>query len=128
MLLPFFKRLLTLRFRKRPRFNARDGVFVIMENSARMNQVHNISMGGLAFDYEDTGFLIGNKSYELKVMTDNDLKLDRIPFKKVSDFAVGEVLYPYRKIKRQTVQFAGLTNSQKSQLKYLIKNNTIGRA
>ena len=128
MLLSYFKRLLTLRFRKRPRFNARDGVFVIMENSARMNQVHNISMGGLAFDYEDTGFLIGKKSNELKVMTDNDLKLDRIPFKKVSDFAVGEVLYPYRKIKRQTVQFAGLTNSQKSQLKYFIKNNTIGRA
>ena len=128
MLLRFFKRLFTFRFRKRPRFNARDGVFVIMENSARMNQVHNISMGGLAFDYEDTGFLIGKKSYELKVMTDNDLKLDRIPFKKVSDFAVGEVLYPYRKIKRQTVQFAGLTNSQKSQLKYFIKNNTIGRA
>ena len=128
MLLSYFKRLLTFRFRKRPRFNARDGVFVIMENSARMNQVHNISMGGLAFDYEDTGFLIGKKSNELKVMTDNDLKLDRIPFKKVSDFAVGEVLYPYRKVKRQTVQFAGLTNSQKSQLKYFIKNNTIGRA
>jgi len=128
MLFRFFKRLLTLRFRKRPRFNARDGVFVIMENSVRMNQVHNISMGGLAFDYEDTGFLIGKKSNELKVMTDKDLKLDRIPFKKVSDFAVGEVLYPYRKIKRQTVQFAGLTNSQKTQLKYFIKNNTIGRA
>ena len=99
-----------------------------MKNSVRINQVQNISMGGLAFDYEDTGVLIGKGSYELKVMTDNDLKLDRIPFKKVSDFAVGEVLYPYRKIKRQTVQFAGLTNSQKSQLKYLIKNNTIGRA
>lgn len=128
MLFRFFKRLLTLRFRKRPRFNARDGVFVVMENSVRMNQVHNISMGGLAFDYEDTGFLIGKKSNELKVLTDKDLKLDRIPFKKVSDFAVGEVLYPYRKINRQTVQFAGLTNSQKSQLKYFIKNNTIGRA
>ncbi len=51
-----------------------------------MNQVHNISMGGLAFDYEDTGFLIGKKSNELKVLTDKDLKLDRIPFKKVSDF------------------------------------------
>ncbi len=92
MLFRFFKRLLTLRFRKRPRFNARDGVFVVMENSVRMNQVHNISMGGLAFDYEDTGFLIGKKSNELKVLTDKDLKLDRIPFKKVSDFAVGEVL------------------------------------
>ncbi len=124
MVLRFLKRLLTFKFRKRPRFSARDGVFVIMENSARMNQVRNISMGGLAFDYEDTGYLIGKGSYELKVMTDKNLKLDRIPFKKVSDFPVGEVLYPYRKIKRQTVQFEGLTNSQKAQLKYFIKNNT----
>ena len=128
MVLSFFKRLLTLRFRKRPRFNARDGVFVIMENSVKMNQVQNISMGGLAFDYEDTGYLVGKGSYELKVLADKNIKLDRIPFKKVSDFPVGEVLYPYRKIKRQTVQFAGLSNSQKTQLRYFIKNNTIGRA
>lgn len=128
MFLRFIKRLLTFRFRKRPRFSARDGVFVIMENSVKKNQVNNISMGGLAFDYEDTGYLLGKGSYELKVLTDKSLALDRIPFKKVSDFAVGEVLYPYRKIKRQTVQFAGLTNAQKAQLRYFIKNNTIGRA
>lgn len=128
MVLHFLKRLLTLKFRKRQRFHARDGVFVMMENSARMNQVQNISMGGLAFDYEDNGYLIGKSSYELKVLSDQNLKLDRIPFKKVSDFPVGEVLYPYRKIKRQSVQFGGLTSSQKAQLKHFIKNNTIGRA
>ena len=128
MMLRFLKRLLTFRFRKRPRFNARDGVFVIMENSLRKNQVHNISMGGLAFDYEDTGYMLGKGSYELKVLADKNRTLDRIPFKKVSDFPVGEVLYPYRKIKRQSVQFAGLTSAQKAQLKYFIKNNTIGRA
>ena len=128
MFLRFLKRLLTFRFRKRPRFSAREGVFVIMENSVKKNQIHNISMGGLAFDYEDTGYLLGKGSYELKVLTDRHTALDRIPFKKVSDFAVGEVLYPYRKIKRQTVQFAGLTNTQKAQLRYFIKNNTIGRA
>ena len=100
----------------------------MMENSASRNQVQNISMGGLAFDYEDTGYLLGKRSYELKVMSDQKLKLDRIPFKTVSDFAVGEVLYPYRKIKRQTVQFAGLTSPQKAQLRHFIKNNTIGRA
>jgi len=128
MIIHFLKRLLTLRFRKRPRFNARDGVYVIMENSARSNQIQNISMGGLAFDYEDTGYLVGQRAYELKVMSDQNLKLDRIPFKRVSDFSVGEVLYPYRKIKRQSVQFGGLTSSQKVQLKHFIKNNTIGRA
>ena len=128
MVLRFLKRLLTLKFRKRQRFHARDGVFVMMENSPRMNQIQNISMGGLAFDYEDNGYLLGKGSYELKVLSDQNLKLDRIPFKKISDFPVGEVLYPYRKIKRQSVQFEGLTSSQKAQLRYFIKNNTIGRA
>lgn len=128
MILRFLKRFFTFKFRKRPRFNARDGVFVIMENSSRVNQIQNISMGGLAFDYEDTGYLLGKGSYELKVMSDRNLKLDRIHFKKVSDFPVGEVLYPYRKIKRQSVQFESLTRSQKAQLRHFIKNNTIGRA
>jgi hypothetical protein len=99
-----------------------------MENSSRKNQVSNISMGGLAFDYEDRGYLSGKGAYELKVLSENDLALERIPFKRVSDFAVGEVLYPKRKIKRQSVKFEGLTNAQKAQLKHLIKHNTIGRA
>jgi hypothetical protein len=128
MFIDFLKRLLTFRFRRRTRFYARDGVYVVLENSAKKNQVSNISMGGLAFDYEDTGYLLGKGSYELKVLSDKNVTLERIPFKKVSDFAVGEVLYPYRKVKRQTVQFAGLTNAQKAQLRFFIKNNTIGRA
>ncbi len=99
-----------------------------MENSAKKTQVSNISMGGLAFDYEDTGYLLGKGAYELKVLSHKNITLERVPFKRVSDFALGEVLYPYRKIKRQSVQFEGLTNIQKVQLRYLIKNNTIGRA
>ena len=128
MFLNFLKRLVTFRFRRCQRFNAREGVYVVMENSARRNQVSNISMGGLAFDYEDTGYLIGKGAYELKVLSDRNVTLERIPFKRITDFAVGEVLYPYRKIKRQSVQFEGLTNAQKSQLRFFIKNNTIGRA
>ena len=85
-------------------------------------------MGGLAFDYEDTGYLLGKGAYQLKVLSDQNITLERIPFKKVSDSAVGEVLYPYRRIKRQSVQFEGLTNAQKAQLRFFIKNNTIGRA
>ena len=127
MFLRFIKRLLMFRFRKRARFSARDGVFVIMENSVKKNQLHNISMGGLAVDYEDTGYLLGKGSYELKVLSDQNRTLDRIPFKIVSDYQVGEVLYPYRKVKRLTVQFNGLTNAQKAQLKHFIKHNTIGR-
>ena len=99
-----------------------------MENSARKNQISNISMGGLAFDYEDSGYLLGKGAHELKVLSENNITLEHIPFKRVSDFAVGEVSYPYRRIKRQSVQFEGLSNAQKAKLKKFIKNNTIGKA
>lgn len=124
----FIKRLLTLRIRKRRRFAAREGVYVVMENSFLKNQVDNISMGGLAFNYEDNGYKLGKGSYELKVIADRGVVLDRVPFKRVCDFPVGEVLYPYRKIKRFSVQFDGLTSAQKTQLKYFLQNNTIGRS
>ena len=100
----------------------------MMENSFLKNQIANISMGGLAFNYEDMGYQLGKGSYELKVVADRNLIVDRIPFKRISDYSVGEVLYPYRKIKRQSVQFDSLTSVQKAQLKFFIRNNTIGRA
>jgi hypothetical protein len=127
-MLEFLKRLLTLRIRKRRRFTTKEGVYVVMENSFLKNQVSNISMGGLAFNYEDQDFKLGKGSYELKVIADKSIVLDRVPFKRVSDFPVGEVLYPYRKIKRFSVQFEGLTSAQKTQLKYFLQNNTIGRS
>lgn len=127
-ILNFIKRLLTFRIRKRRRFTAREGVYVVMENSFLKNQVDNISMGGLAFNYEDVGYKLGKGSYELKVIADKGVVVDRVPFRRVSDFPVGEVLYPYRKIKRFSVQFDGLTSAQKAQLKYFLQNNTVGRS
>jgi hypothetical protein len=124
----FLKRLFTLRIRKRRRFAPRDGVYVVMANSFLKNQVDNISMGGLAFNYEDHGFKLGKGSYQLKVIADKNVVLDRVPFRRISDFPVGEVLYPYRKIKRFSVQFESLTSAQKAQLRYFLQNNTIGRS
>jgi hypothetical protein len=127
-MLEFFKRLLTFKIRKRRRFAAKDGVYVVIENSFLKNPVSNISMGGLAFNYEDQGYKLGKGSYELKIITDKNIVLDRVPCKRVSDFPVGEVLYPYRKIKRFSVQFEGLTSAQKTQLRYFLNNNTLGRS
>ena len=124
----FLKRLLTLKIRKRRRFAAKEGVYVVMENTFLKNQVDNISMGGLAFNYEDHGYKFGKGSHELKVIANKNIVLDRVPFKRVSDFPVGEVLYPYRKVKRFSVQFESLTSAQKAQLRYFLQNNTMGRS
>jgi hypothetical protein len=99
-----------------------------MENSLLKNQVDNISMGGLAFNYEDHGYKLGKGSHALKVIANKNVVLDRVPFKRVSDFPVGEVLYPYRKVKRFSVQFESLTNAQKAQLRYFLQNNSMGRS
>jgi hypothetical protein len=124
----FLKRLLTFQVRKRKRFSAKEGVYVVMENSFLKNQVENISMGGLAFNYEDHGYSFGKGAHELRVIDDKNIVLDRVPFKRVSDFPVGEILYPYRKIKRFSVQFEGLTSGQKLQLKHFLQNNKFGRS
>ncbi len=128
MMMKFFKRLLSFGIRKNRRFNVREGVYVIMENSFAQNQISNISMGGLAVNYEDNGYTLGKGSYELKLVGNHRQKVDKIPFKRVTEHQMGEVLYPYRNIKRLGLQFEGLTRVQRTQLRHFIADQTIGSA
>jgi len=127
-MLKIIKRLLKFGIRKNKRFQARDGVYVVMENSFSRNQINNISMGGLAINYEDNGYALGKGSNELKLVGGRKQRVEKIPFRRVADYQMGEVLYPYRKIKRLSVQFEGLTRAQRVQLKHFIQNETVGRA
>jgi len=127
-MIDIIKRLLRFGIRKNKRFQAREGVYVVMENSFARNQISNISMGGLAINYEDNGYSLGKGSYELKLVGSRKQRVENIPFKRVADYQMGEVLYPYRKIKRLSVQFEGLSRAQRSQLKHFIQNQTTGSA
>jgi hypothetical protein len=118
------KRLFTLRVRKQKRYKARDGVFVVYDQSMSKNQVDNISMGGLSFYYVDNGLKIDKGSYELSLVNRNRICLNKIPFKTVSDTETGEIMFRNKRVKRQSVRFDNLSSPQKSQLKAIIANFT----
>jgi hypothetical protein len=117
-------RLITLRVRKNRRYKARDGVYVVYDQSMSKNQVDNISMGGLSFYYVDNGIKIDKGSYELSLINRNRICLGKIPFKTVSDTETGEILFRNKKVKRQGVRFDNLSGSQRNQLKAIIANFT----
>ena len=117
-------RLITLRVRKNKRYKARDGVYVVYDQSMSKNQVDNISMGGLSFYYVDNGIKIDKGSYELSLINRNRICLGKIPFKTVSDTETGEILFRNKRVKRQSVRFDNLNGSQRNQLKAIIANFT----
>lgn len=116
----FLTRLLTLQVRKRRRYKAKDGIFVVYEQSLSKNQIDTISMGGLSFYYIDNGMRIDRGSYQLALFSKDRLHLSKIPFKTVSDVETGEILFRNKKIKRQSVHFKELTGPQRNQLKQII--------
>ncbi|MDJ0781137.1 MAG: hypothetical protein QNJ22_04155 [Desulfosarcinaceae bacterium] len=118
------KRLITLRVRKQRRYKARDGVYVIYDQSMSKNQIDNISMGGLSFYYVDNGIKIDKGSYELSLVNRNRICLGKVPFKTVSDTETGEILFRNKRVKRQSVRFDNLSGPQKTQLKAIIANFT----
>jgi hypothetical protein len=124
IVMAFLKRLITLRVRKQKRYRARDGVFVVYDQSMSKNQVDNISMGGLSFYYVDNGIKIDKGSYELSLINRNRICLGKVPFKTVSDTETGEVLFRNKRVKRQSVRFDNLSQPQKTQLKAIIANYT----
>jgi hypothetical protein len=120
-MVPFLKRLFSLRVRKQRRYKVMEGVFVVYEQSPSKNQVDSISLGGLSFYYVDSGMRIDKGSHELSVFTNNHLHVGNVPFKAVSDVETGELIFRGKKIKRQGVRFKHLSSPQKNQLKEIIR-------
>jgi hypothetical protein len=118
------KRLLTLRLRKKKRYQVKNGVYVEYDQSMSKNQVESLSMGGLSFYYVDQGMRIDKGSYELSLTDRNRIFLRKVPFKTVSDIERGEVLFRNTRVKRQSVRFDNLTQTQKRRLSAIIANYT----
>ena len=126
--MPFIKRMLTFRVRKKRRFKAMDGISVVLGNSLTKNQIGDISMGGLSFYYVDQGIKLGNGSYGLRILRNNNLWMEEVPYKTVSDAETAELIFQNKKIKRQSVRFGRLSFSQKSQLRFIVQNCTSSSA
>ena len=124
----FTRRMLTFDIRKKRRFKAMDGISVVLGNSLAKNQIGDISMGGLSFYYIDQGIKLGKRSHGLKILRNNNLWMEEVPYKTVSNAETAELIFQNKKIKRQSVRFGRLSFSQKSQLRFIVQNCTSSSA
>ena len=113
--------------RKHKRFQVEDGAFAVLTpHFAKVGQIIDMSMGGLAFSYiaEQEP---SNGSFELDIfLTDHSFYLEKVPVKTISDFEIAnEVAYSFTTTRRCGVEFGDLTLNQISQLEYFIRNHTI---
>lgn len=114
--------------REGKRFEVQEGAFASLRCPvSKLGQITDISRGGLAFRYIDTG-VRPDRSFDLDIsLTDNDFHLKEVSCKKISDSEIiSEFHFSSITMRRLGVQFAELTHNQTSQLEYFIKNHTIG--
>jgi hypothetical protein len=112
--------------RKHKRFQAQDRSYVEIKESNKVGQILDISAGGLAFKYIDTGKR-PEESFDLDILfKDTGFHLENIPFKIVSDLALnGGLSYSSIKTRRCSGLFRQLNQNHISKLEYFIQNYTI---
>ena len=110
------------------RFKTQEGAFATLRGQiSKLGQIIDISKGGLAFRYIDTGDP-PNESSELDIfLAEIGFHLEKIAFKTISD-SEADREHPFSTIKmrRRGVQFTVLKQDQISQLEYFIQNHTTG--
>ncbi len=121
--------------RQHRRFRVHDGVFAVLRPRSDIlgqvidivGQIVDVSKGGLMFCY----IASENRShepFELDIVLAGDsFRLDKIPFKAVSDMDMPDPLsLTPTTMRRQGVQFRALTHDQKAQLEHFIGNYATG--
>jgi hypothetical protein len=100
---------------------------VFKSHPPRMGEIIEISLGGLSFSYIEKEADLTEAS-ELDILfVDEGFHLRQLPFKPVLDTAIIDSnRVRTLPMKRQTVKFKGLSELQKKQLEYVLKNFTIG--
>ncbi|MBU0675294.1 MAG: PilZ domain-containing protein [Proteobacteria bacterium] len=106
--------------RQHERYSAKSGTIRIDEKAG---EIIDISMGGLSFSYVDRGDWSDTSFDQGMLFGDNDLCLEDLPLKIISDCAINSGLSI---IRRCGVKFEGLTAKQLSQLEYFIWANSYG--
>ena len=113
--------------RKHKRFKPQEGAFVTLPlPSSKFGETIDISAGGLAFRYIDTGERPG-EAFELDIfLKDTDFYLEKMPVISVSDLDMAkEFPYSITKTRRHSVQFGDLTQSKTFHLEYFIHHYTL---
>lgn len=106
------------------RFKVMSGVFAV---NSRFGQIIDISMGGISFRYIDKNGIAPQPEERGFIFSDDDLCLDNIPLRTISDQVVnGGVSSQSTTVRRRSLEFGVLTSQQKNLLEHFIWVNTTG--
>lgn len=114
--------------RQQKRFKAAEGAFAaLVEQESRLGQIKDISIRGLSFRYIDSNEKLENAK-ELKIILGHQgLYMDKVPFKKISDFEL-EREFSFSRVKMRQIglKFGKLTSEQRMKLNRFIQKYTVG--
>ena len=111
--------------RKYKRYRVRGGLTVVLDPEfPNGDEILDIGMGGLTFNYVDRGEPLEEKS-KIDIYVDNELYLEKLKVKLVSNIEMGDISFSSKNIRRISVQFLSLTPVQEFDLKALIKSHGI---
>jgi hypothetical protein len=108
------------------RFEVPQGVYALLKNgSSKLGQIKNISKGGLAFMYINSGEeIIGSKGVDI-FLSGHGYYLKDMPCKKISDIHLdNKVSFSTFNVRQIGIQFGELNQTQSTQLDYFIQNHT----
>ncbi len=114
--------------RKNKRFVVQEGVYALLKNnSSKLGLIKNISRGGLAFNYIVNGEGM-HESFKVDIfISGRGFCLKDIPAKKISDSHINNKLpFSTFAIRKVSLQFNELNQSQLSQLDNFMRDHTAG--
>ena len=121
----FLKSIFALKHRKHKRYQVEEGLTVAIDpESFPGDQIVNIGLGGLTFNWVDRGQPLSDR-FKIDLFLDGKLYLEKLKVKLVSNIEVGDISYSSKNIRRISVQFLSLTPIQEFDLKALIKSHGI---
>lgn len=107
--------------RKLKRHRVREGVYaMINEDTSIMGEVIEINRRGLSFNYHFDERLVPVSSTIDIIYLNDDFRLPEIPYTRITDLRIT------KEVRRCSILFGDLTESQSSQLRLFIKKYTIG--
>jgi len=112
--------------RKHQRYSIKDGAYAsINHHSGKLGQISNISFGGLSFTYIDNDISVVEIPNPLITLRGFGNYVKDIPFQSIDDFKITNASsFSLMVMRRQRIQFSGLSDDQRSRLSEFIKNNS----
>ena len=114
--------------RQMKRFKVAEGAFAALVNQgSKLGQIRDISKTGLSFRYIDSEEAPAD-GRELKIILGRGgLCVDKVPFKKVTDFEIkSEFSFSSIRMRQIGLEFGELSPTQRVHLNNFIENHTVG--